>query len=95
MCFLFSLIPATIFVVLGYFVLYTSKKSEGGVQKFGCILAAWVFFIALLFPACGAYVTVTGKCHKGHMMKMHHMGGMHKGSGYMTPGDMAPKDVME
>jgi hypothetical protein len=29
MCFFFSLIPATIWVVLGYFILYSSTKTQG------------------------------------------------------------------
>ena len=35
MCFFFSLIPATIWVVLGYFILYSSTKTQGTVQRFG------------------------------------------------------------
>ncbi len=62
MCFIFSFIPATIFLVIGYFVLFSSSKSEGNIQKFGQILAIWVFVVALLFPICGAYATVSGLC---------------------------------
>lgn len=62
MCFIFSFIPATIFSVIGYFVLFSSSKSEGNIQKFGQILAIWVFVVALLFPICGAYATVSGLC---------------------------------
>jgi hypothetical protein len=50
MCFIFSLIPATIFTVIGYFVLFSSTKTEGAVQKFGQVLAIWVFIVALFFP---------------------------------------------
>jgi hypothetical protein len=62
MCFFFSLIPATIWVVLGYFILYSSTKTQGAVQRFGYILAIWVFIIAALFPVMGAYVTFAGFC---------------------------------
>ncbi len=62
MCFIFSFIPATIFLVIGYFVLFSSSKAEGNIQKFGQILAIWFFIIALFFPICGAYVTVSGLC---------------------------------
>jgi Mn2+/Fe2+ NRAMP family transporter len=58
MCFIFSLIPATIFVVIGYFVLMSSGKAEEGVRKFGRFLAIWVFIIASFFPICGAYMTL-------------------------------------
>jgi hypothetical protein len=62
MCFIFSLIPATFWVIIGYFVLFTSTKADGAVQTFGRALAVWLFIIALLFPLMGAYVTVTGLC---------------------------------
>jgi hypothetical protein len=62
MCFFFSLIPATILVVIGYFVLFSSRKAEGGVRLFGQVLAVWVFVIALFPPTAGAYVTLAGLC---------------------------------
>jgi hypothetical protein len=62
MCFVFSLIPATFWVTVGYFVLITSAKAEGAVQKFGQVLAIWLFIIASLFPIMGAYVTLSGLC---------------------------------
>lgn len=62
MCFFASLIPATFFVILGYFVLYASSRSEGGVRTFGRILAVWIFLIALLPPIGGAVVTLSGEC---------------------------------
>ncbi len=62
MCFMFSLIPATILIVIGYFVLFSSNKVEGTLRKFGQVLAIWVFIIAQSFPICGAYVTISGKC---------------------------------
>lgn len=62
MCFFFSLIPATFWFVVGYFVLLTSEKAEGGIKKCGKILAIWVFILAFLFPICGIYVTLSDKC---------------------------------
>ncbi|MEE9159127.1 MAG: hypothetical protein V3V96_02450 [Acidiferrobacterales bacterium] len=62
MCFFLSLIPATVWVVIGYFVLFSSTKTEGTVQMFGRVLAIWVFVIAALFPVMGAYVTLAGLC---------------------------------
>ncbi len=61
-CFFFSFIPATVFLVIGYFVLFSSSRAEGTIQKFGKILAIWVFVIALFFPIGGAYVTISGFC---------------------------------
>ena len=62
MCFFFSLIPATIIVVVGFFVLFASTKADGGVRTFGRILAIWVFIIATFPLIGGAYVTFTGIC---------------------------------
>lgn len=75
MCFFFSLIPATIIVVLGFFVLFSATKAEGPVQMFGYILAVWVFIIASFFPVMGAYVTLSGLCPSMEkMMKSMHSG---------------------
>ena len=49
MCFFFSFIPATLWVVIGYFVLFASTKAEGAIQTFGQILAIWVFVIAAVY----------------------------------------------
>ena len=62
MCFFASLIPATFFLTLGYFVLFASGKAEGGIRTFGRILAVWIFLIALLPPIGGALVTLSGEC---------------------------------
>ena len=35
MCFFLGLIPATIWVVLGYFILFSSRKTQGAVQRYG------------------------------------------------------------
>ncbi len=68
MCFLISLIPATFWVVVGYFVLFSSTKAEGGISKFGRILAVWIFIIASFFPLMGAYVTLSGLCPIGDFL---------------------------
>lgn len=62
MCFFISFIPATFWAVVGYFVLFSSTQAEGGVSKFGRILAIWIFVIAAFFPLMGAYVTLSGLC---------------------------------
>ena len=70
MCFLFSLLPATLWVIIGYFVLFSSSKMmAGGIRTFGQVLAIWIFVIAALFPIGGAYVTLAGLCPD--MSKMH------------------------
>lgn len=62
MCFMFSFIPATVFTVLGFIVLYCTTKSEGGVATFGRILSVWVFVIAAFFPLMGAFITFSDAC---------------------------------
>lgn len=62
MCFFFSLIPATFWLVVGYFVLFASVKADGGMRTFGRILAIWIFVIATVIPLMGAYVTLAGLC---------------------------------
>ena len=69
MCFFFSFLPATIWVVVGYFVLLSSTRTEGTIQIFGRGLAIWVFIIAALFPVMGAYVTLTGLCPMEDMIQ--------------------------
>ena len=62
MCFFVSFIPATFWLVVGYFVLFSSTKAQGGVRTFGRILAVWIFIIAAILPMAGAYVTLAGLC---------------------------------
>jgi hypothetical protein len=77
MCIIFSLIPATILTTIGYFVLFSSTKSEGAMSKFGKILAIWLFIIALIPIIVGLYLTISGLCPCEGMFKpmydcMHH-----------------------
>jgi len=74
MCFMFSFIPATFWVVVGYFVLYSSTKAEGGVRKFGQVLAAWTFIVAAVILICGAYMTLSGCCPIDSCMEQFKMG---------------------
>ena len=39
MCFFFSFMPATFWAVVGYFVLFSSTETQGGIRTFGQILA--------------------------------------------------------
>ena len=70
MCFFFSLIPATIFTVIGYFVLFSSTKAEGNVKNFGQILAIWIFVIAMFPIMMGTYVTLSGLCPIDEILKL-------------------------
>jgi len=62
MCFFVSLVPATFWAVIGYFVLFSSMKADGGMKKFGQILAIWTLLIAVFLPIAGAYLTLSGLC---------------------------------
>ncbi len=62
MCFFISLIPATFWLVVGYFVLFSSTKAEGGVKTFGIVLAIWIFIITAFIPIAGAYVAFSDLC---------------------------------
>jgi hypothetical protein len=62
MCFLISLVPATFWVTVGYFVLYSSAKIDGAIKTFARVLATWIFILAVLFTICGAYYSLSGKC---------------------------------
>ena len=69
MCFFFSFMPATFWAVVGYFVLFSSTKAEGGTRTFGRVLAIWIFVIAAFIPIAGAYVTLAGLCPIDEMLK--------------------------
>ena len=62
MCFIFSFVPATFWAIVGYFVLFSSRKAEGRVRTLGQVLAGWTFVLAVLIPITAAYVTFAGLC---------------------------------
>lgn len=74
MYFFFSLIPATIWIVLGYFLLFASARAQGPMQTFGRVLTIWVFTIAALFPLMGAYATFADLGSMADMMRSMHAG---------------------
>jgi len=68
MCFFMSLVPATILMVLGFFVRYAGNKAGGSLEKFGKILSIWVFLVALV-PILGSlYLTLNDKCPVTHFI---------------------------
>lgn len=75
MCFFVSLIPATFWLVVGYFVLFSSMKVDGGIQTLGRVLAIWIFVIAAFMPIAGAYVTLANLCPIEAMMESIHSKG--------------------
>ena len=69
MCFFVSLFPATMFTVIGYFVLFSSAKAEGKVKKFGQFLAIWIFILAMFPLIMGTYLTLSGLCPIGEILR--------------------------
>lgn len=70
--FFISLIPATVWVILGYFVLFSSSKIDGGIRTFSQVLAIWIFVIAAAIVIAGAYVTAAGLCPIRDMLRAMH-----------------------
>ena len=62
MCFFMSFLPATFWAVVGYFILFSSTKAEGGVKTLGQILG-------------GAYVSMTGLCSMEMLSQCWNSGG--------------------
>lgn len=60
MLFVLSLIPGTIFVVVGYFVLFASTWAQGAVQRFGQYLAIWIFFLAAVLVLGALLASILG-----------------------------------
>jgi hypothetical protein len=69
MCFFFSFMPATFWVIVGYFLLFTTAKVEGRIKTLGQVLAVWTFIIAGFILLAGAYMTATGMCSMDMMMQ--------------------------
>ena len=72
MCFFFSLLPATVWLVIGFFIFFAATRVEGGLRTFGRVLGTWALLIALLFPIMGAYMTFSGACPMEAMMESMH-----------------------
>lgn len=62
MIYFLALIPATMLTIAGYFVLFLSARSEGGLRAFGKYLGFWAFTLAGLV-ILGA---IFAAAHHGH-----------------------------
>lgn len=71
MIFLLSLIPTTALVVVGYFLVYTSTRAEGGLKRFGQYLGIWVFFLAGIVILGGVIASTAGVQTPMSGMKQH------------------------
>jgi hypothetical protein len=72
MCLFFSFLPATVWLVIAFFVLFASSKAVGSLRMFGRVLGMWALVIAVFFPIMGAYMTLSGACPMGAMMERVH-----------------------
>ena len=69
MCFFFSFMPATFWLVVGYFVLFLSTRADGRVAIIGRALATWIFLISAAILVAGAYVTQNDMCSMQALLK--------------------------
>ena len=73
MCFIISLIPATFWIIVGYFVLFSASKADSsGIRTFGQILSIWMLVIAAAIVIGAGYITLAGLCRFGEMFSMMH-----------------------
>lgn len=75
MCFFISLLPATFWAIIGYFVLFTSTRAEGALNSLGRFLGIWAFVISGFILLAGAYVSMTGLCSMEMMSQCWNSGG--------------------
>lgn len=68
MCFFFSFVPASVFTSLSFFVWFAAGRAAGSRRRWGNYLAIWLVLLALGFIACGAFVSLTGRCPIEAMM---------------------------
>ena len=58
---LYALMPTTIFLTLSYLVFYLNRKIEnGGLKKFGFVVAILLVLCACVIFSTGLYVIITG-----------------------------------
>lgn len=66
---LFAIIPATAFLTISFFVLFTLRKTETqGLKAFGYVVAALLWVSALMIFSVGVYTLSTGKHPMVYMM---------------------------
>ncbi len=63
MIYLLALLPATALTIAGYFVLYLSSRSEGGLRTFGRYLGFWAFTLAGLVILGALFAAAHGRGH--------------------------------
>lgn len=75
MIYFLALLPATALTIAGYFVLFLSTRSEGGLRTFGRYLGFWAFTLAGLVILGALFAAAHGR--NGHCPMFCHMYGIH------------------
>ena len=75
MCFFFSLLPATFWAIIGYFVLFSSTRAERPINTLGRFLGIWAFVISVFILLAGAYISTTDLCSMEMMSQCWNNGG--------------------
>lgn len=75
MCFFFSLLPATFWAIIGYFVLFSSTRAERPINTLGRFLGIWAFVISVFILLAGAYISTTDLCSMEMMSQCLNNGG--------------------
>jgi hypothetical protein len=63
MIYLLALLPATALTIAGYFALFLSTRSEGGMRSFGKYLGFWAFTLAGLIILGAIFAAAHGHRH--------------------------------
>jgi hypothetical protein len=87
--FLLALIPATALTIGGYFVMFLSNRSEGGMRTFGKYLSFWAFTLAALV-ILGA-IFAAASMHRRHGFMGARAEGRMYGPWRRGPGDWGPR----
>jgi hypothetical protein len=77
MIYFVALIPATALTIAGYFALYLSNRSEGGLRTFGKYLGFWAFILAGLVILGSIFAAAHAGRHCGMMGARGMHGRMH------------------
>lgn len=69
MCFAVSFSPATIWAVIGFFVLLGASKADGGLKIFGQVLGVRACAPAVFIPLGGRYASISELCQIDRMLQ--------------------------
>ncbi|MBI5555221.1 MAG: hypothetical protein HY920_05150 [Elusimicrobia bacterium] len=59
---MYTIIPATVFLTISFFVMFTLRKIEGrGLKNFGNLVVFLLWACAMMIFLSGAYAVITGR----------------------------------